>query len=101
VYDTIGGETQNKLLDTLKPGGIIVSTVGLKDTEQIKAKGLKGEQYMAQSYPENLISMADLLDQGILKPIIFKEFSLKELPEAHKLSEEGHVRGKIVIRVVD
>lgn len=101
VYDTIGGETQNKLLDTIKPGGIIVSTVGLKDPERIKAKGLKGEQYMAQSYPENLISMAGLLDQGILKPIIFKEFSLKELPQAHKLSEEGHVRGKIVIRVVD
>ena len=99
VFDTIGGETQKKLLEMLKPGGILVSTVGLTDPDLIKKKGLKGEQYMAQSYPDNLEKMAGLIDEGKLKPVIFKVFPLEEVAEAHKLSEEGHTRGKIVISV--
>jgi NADPH:quinone reductase-like Zn-dependent oxidoreductase len=99
VFDTIGGETQLKSLAVLKPGGILVSTVGIKDMDAVKAKGITGVQYMALSVPSDLQQLAELADAGILKTIITEVLPLTEIRKAHELSEQGHVRGKIVIKV--
>ena len=99
VFDTIGGDVQTKSLKVLKPGGILVSTVGIKDEEALKAKGLRGAQYMAHPSADQLQQLADLVDTGKIKPVVFKIFSLKEIEEADRLSEEGHSRGKIVLMV--
>jgi len=101
VFDTIGGETQIRSLQVLKPGGILVSTVGIKDEAALKAKGIQGVRYMAQSVPENLKQLADLVDAGKLKPVIAQVLPLKEIIKAHQLSEGGHTRGKIVLQVVE
>ena len=99
VFDLIGGETQAKSLEVLKPGGILVSTVGIKDEAAVKAKGIQGVAYMAQSYPEDLKQLAKLADEGTIKPIIAQVIPLSEMRKAHELSEQGHVRGKIGIKV--
>ena len=99
VFDTIGGDTQIKSLNVLKPGGILVSTVGIKDEEMVKARGITGIAYMAQSSAEQLHQLAQLIDQGRLMPIISKTFPLREAAEAQIESEEGHTRGKIVLIV--
>lgn len=101
VFDLIGGETQLKSLEVLKPSGILVTTVGLKDEEAVKAKGMIGVQYMAQSVPNNLIQLAQLIDEGKLRPIIAEIMDLSEASEAHKKSESGHTKGKIVLKVRD
>jgi NADPH:quinone reductase-like Zn-dependent oxidoreductase len=99
VFDTIGGETQIKSLAVLKPGGILVSTVGIKDQEALKAKNIQGVQYMAQSIPADLKQIAELIDAGKIKPIISEIMPLTDIIKAHQLSEAGHTRGKIVITV--
>ncbi|MDP4148856.1 MAG: NADP-dependent oxidoreductase [Bacteroidota bacterium] len=101
VFDTIGGEVQARSLNVLKPGGTIVSTVGIRDKEMVKSKGLHGEQYMAQSDPEQLRQLAHLIDQGKLIPVIARTMPLKEAAQAQQISEEGHTRGKIVLKVSD
>ena len=101
VFDTIGGETQIKSMQVLKPGGILVSTVGIKDEAALKAKGLKGVQYMAQSVPGDLKQIAELVDAGKVKPVIAMVLPLKDIVKAHQLSEEGHTRGKIVLKVAE
>ncbi|MFI5139376.1 MAG: NADP-dependent oxidoreductase [Sphingobacteriales bacterium] len=101
VFDTIGGETQIKSLQVLKPGGVLVSIVGIRDEAALKAKGIQGVQYMAQSVPENLKQLAELIDAGKLKPVIAEILPLKEIVKAHQLSEGGHTRGKIVLRVAE
>lgn len=40
-----------------------------------------------------------LIEAGKLHPVIEKVFPLEEIAEAHCLSESGHVRGKIVVKV--
>ena len=40
-----------------------------------------------------------LIESGRLRPVIEKIFPLEQIAEAHRLSESGHVRGKLVITV--
>lgn len=41
-----------------------------------------------------------LIEAGKLRPVIEKTFSLDQIAEAHRLSEQGHVRGKLVLKIV-
>lgn len=99
VFDLVGGDTQKKSLEVLKPGGILVSTVGLRDEAAIKAKGMIGAQFMAQSSPDDLTNLANLIDDGKLKPIIAEVLTLPQAAEAQQKSEAGHTRGKVVLKV--
>jgi len=40
-----------------------------------------------------------LIEAGKLRPEIEKIFSLEQIADAHRLSEQGHVRGKLAIRI--
>lgn len=99
VFDTIGGEVQTKSLKVLKPGGILVSTVGIQDEAALKAKGIRGAQYGTHPSADNLQALAQLVDAGKIRPIVSRIFPLKEIQEADRISEEGHTRGKIVLMV--
>ncbi len=56
---------------------------------------------MAKSTPSDLQQLASLIDQGKLKPIVSKVFPLKNAKEAQELSEEGHTKGKIVLKIAE
>jgi NADPH:quinone reductase-like Zn-dependent oxidoreductase len=101
VFDLIGGNVQKQSLKVLKPGGILVSTVGIQDEKALEEKGIIGAAYMAQSTKENLDQLAQLIDGGKLKPIISETLPLAKAAEAHRKSERGHLLGKIVLKVVD
>lgn len=100
VFDLIGGDTQKRSVQVLKEGGILVSTLGIVDKELLTQKNIHGEAYMAQSIPEQLNQIAALIDEGKIHPVIAKVLPLNQAAEAQKESEEGHVRGKIVLEVV-
>ena len=99
VFDTIGGETQKKSAEVLKPGGILISTVALEYEAVFKEKNLMAMRFMAQANPDQLDKMAELMDSGKLKAIVQQTFALKDMKEAHELSEKGHVRGKLAIEI--
>jgi alcohol dehydrogenase len=40
-----------------------------------------------------------LIEAGKLRPVIEKVFQLEEIAEAHRVSEGGHVRGKLVVKI--
>jgi NADPH:quinone reductase-like Zn-dependent oxidoreductase len=101
VFDTRGGDTQLKSIKVLKQGGILVSTVGITDKEALKPKNIEGVAYMAQSVPNDLKQIGELVDARKVKAIIAKVLPLKDIIQAHKLSEEGHTRGKIVLTVAE
>ena len=48
-----------------------------------------------------LSAIAKLIDSAKLRPMIDRILSLSEARRAHELSQGGHARGKIVLRVKD
>lgn len=100
VFDTIGGETQHRSLNVIKPGGRLITTVKPENIEEARKRHIYIEGYTAQSYPEQLEQIAELIDEGVVQPVISAVMNLDEAAKAQKLSEEGHVRGKIVMKVV-
>jgi NADPH:quinone reductase-like Zn-dependent oxidoreductase len=100
VFDTIGGDTQKRSLKVLKNKGRLITTLKPENQEEAKTKNIHIEGYTAQSYPEELEQIAQLIDAGKVMPVISVIMPLKEAAEAQKISEAGHTRGKIVLKVV-
>jgi NADPH:quinone reductase-like Zn-dependent oxidoreductase len=100
VFDMVGGDTQTRSIKVLKDGGRLVTTVKPEDSQEAKDKNIQIQGYMALSKPADLDQIADLIDNGKIKPVIAKILTLDDAKEAQELSEKGHVAGKIVLKVV-
>ncbi|NNE59716.1 MAG: NAD(P)-dependent alcohol dehydrogenase [Woeseia sp.] len=57
----------------------------------------KFEMLLAEINHEDLNFLANLLHSGKMNSVIDRRYSLSELPDAIRYSEEGHARGKILI----
>jgi NADPH:quinone reductase-like Zn-dependent oxidoreductase len=49
--------------------------------------------------PEDLDVLRDLMRAGKITPVIDRRYALSEVPEAIRYLEQGHARGKVVIKV--
>ena len=99
VFDTMGGQVQDDSLAVLKKGGILVSIVQPPAEARAEEAGVTGKFVFIQPNAEILRRLAELIDAGIVRPVVGAEFSLKDISKAHELSESGRARGKIVIHV--
>ena len=99
VLDTIGGETQEKSWGVLRKGGVLVSTVGA-DEKAAAAHGVIGKSFMLVSNGARLQEISSLVDAGKISVVIEREFPLSEAKAAQELSQTGHARGKIILKVV-
>ncbi|HUL12015.1 MAG TPA: NADP-dependent oxidoreductase [Methylococcaceae bacterium] len=100
VFDTIAGETQKRSWKVLKKGGILVSILGQPSAEEAAAHGVRQASVFVQPSAMQLDEIAKLVDSGKLRPIVETVLPLAEARRAQELSQTGHTRGKIVLRVV-
>ncbi|MDR3679877.1 MAG: NADP-dependent oxidoreductase [Flavipsychrobacter sp.] len=98
-------EMRLKSVDVLKEGGIFVCTQldSPFSEDFLKALAEKNATTTFIGSPfdrsEALGEIAKLIDDGKVKVIISKIYSLAEVAEAHRESETNHVRGKLVLEV--
>jgi NADPH:quinone reductase-like Zn-dependent oxidoreductase len=100
VFDTMAGEIQNRSWQVLRKGGILVSVLGAPSAEVAAKRGVRGTSVFVQPNAEQLAEIAKLVDSGKLSPTIEKVLPLSDACQAQELNKTGHVRGKIVLRVV-
>ncbi len=100
VLDLVGGETQKKSLEVIKDGGTLVTTVAPKYQKEAEEKNIEMKAFMAESIPADLQQIAELIDSGKVRPVIAKVFALEDAEKAQIYSEDGHPRGKVVLKVV-
>jgi NADPH:quinone reductase-like Zn-dependent oxidoreductase len=102
VLDTIGGEVLERSWAVLRPGGTLVTIAGQPDQAAAEARGVRGLFVMtAPNAAAQLTEIAGLIDAGIVKPVVSTILPLAEARQGHELSESGHARGEIVLRVVE
>jgi NADPH:quinone reductase-like Zn-dependent oxidoreductase len=99
VLDTLAGEVQKRSWPTLKPGGVLVSILGAPSADDAQQHGVRGASVFVQPNAQQLAEIARLIDSRQLKPIVETVLPLAEARRAQDLSQSGHVRGKIVLRV--
>lgn len=123
VLGTVRGDTIEKSLSILKPGGKIVSLIGPLDAAFARARGLNvvlrlvfglmsrkimrlANQHSV-SYGflfvrpdgEQLHQIGQLLETGHIRPVIDKVFPLSEAREALAYLAQGHAKGKVVVKM--
>ena len=98
VFDTVGGETQERAFQTLKGGGVLVSTVNPPSEEKAKEFGVKVSMVTVTPKPDQLAEINQLVDSGKLRVRVATVLPVAEVKKAHQLSASGHADGKIILR---
>lgn len=125
VLDAIGGDITLASIRVTKPGGTVASISGLPDPETARTMGLgwfarfvlgrmtsatmtaarRGNvtyKFVAvQPKEAQLRQIAELVENGTIRPIIDSTFAFEDYAQAFAKLETGHARGKIVMRVSD
>jgi NADPH:quinone reductase-like Zn-dependent oxidoreductase len=99
AFDTVGGETTQSLLPTLREGGILVTIAAAPPTEEAQERGVRAELHVTSPSSEQLARIADLVAAGDVRVELAEAIPLTDVQRAHALSETGHTRGKIVLTV--
>jgi NADPH:quinone reductase-like Zn-dependent oxidoreductase len=99
VFDTVGGDTQERAFQTLKKGGFLVTSAGTPSAEKALEAGVEAAFVFCKSNAQQLAEISSLIEQGKLKTHIETVLPLTEVKQAHKLSQTGRTRGKIVLRI--
>ena len=100
VLDLLGGETQQRSWQVLKPGGVLLSTVQPPSQETAASLGVR--QHMVGTAPpirKTLTEAANMVETGKLKPFVSSVLPLSEIRKAHEMVEGRHTRGKLVLQV--
>lgn len=99
VIDTVGGEVLERSWPVLKKGGILVTIAGQPSEEAAAAHGVRATAVQGSADRTRLDELARLIDDGAITVQVATVFPLSAASAAHALSETGHGRGRIVLRV--
>jgi NADPH:quinone reductase-like Zn-dependent oxidoreductase len=95
VFDTVGGPLLQGSPALVRPGGRLVSVA----EEPPVTEGIEASYFVVEPNREQLVEIARLVDEGVLRPAIDSVFPLAEAAAAFERSLAGGKRGKVVIRV--
>ncbi|MET0510988.1 MAG: NADP-dependent oxidoreductase [Thermoleophilaceae bacterium] len=99
AFDTVGGQTTESLLPTVREGGILVTIAAAPPEEAAQERGVRAELLVMSPSSEQLARIAELVAAGDVRVEIAEAIPLAEVQRAHELSESGHTRGKLVLTV--
>jgi NADPH:quinone reductase-like Zn-dependent oxidoreductase len=100
VLDTVGGDTQQRSLRVLKPGGILVSVVSPVPEVMQERYGIRAAYFYVNVTTARLNKITELFDSGKLVTDVGSVLPLEEARIAHEmLGGAPHKRGKIVLTI--
>jgi NADPH:quinone reductase-like Zn-dependent oxidoreductase len=101
VLDLVGGETQTRSFQVLRPGGKLISAVSQPDQDRAKRHGVNATFFLVDVTTERLRRIAELIDRGELKTHVGPVLPLADAREAHMMLEgrQPLPKGKIILNV--
>ncbi len=112
TYDLIlgvnGGQSISTYKRKLKGNGVFIH-IGGKESQMYQTMTLgswysligkkKFSTFLQRANPKDLVFMKELIEEGKVKPVIDRSYSLSEVPKAFQYFEEGHSQGKVIITI--
>lgn len=109
IFDAVGKSTFSKSKRALTPNGIFMTTdMGLPILFQMLWTSKFGSKKASITFtglrpPEetfkDILVIKKLVEQGKIKPIIDRSWSLEEIVDATHYVEKGHKKGNVIIKV--
>ncbi len=100
VLDTVGGETTERSLRVIKPGGVLVSIVSEPRDLQAHSRDIKVIFFLVEVTTERLNRITDLFERGKLVARVGTMLPLEQVRTAHEmLAGVSHHPGKIVLSI--
>src|SRR5881275_3294484 len=115
ILDNVGNHSLSEYRRLLTPNGkyVLIGGGGVNEgrwlgpglTHALNAMFLskfvsqKMGMMLAELNQKDLTALADLMQSGKVTPVIDKTYTLSELPQAIEYLEQGHARGKVVVKV--
>jgi 2-desacetyl-2-hydroxyethyl bacteriochlorophyllide A dehydrogenase len=123
VIDTQGGQTLEKSLRVLKPGGKVISVAGppepdfgkefganwfliqamrvlsLKIRRRAKRRRVTYSFLFMRASGDQLREIGSLIDSGAIRPVVDRVFPFQSTTEALAYVEKGRAKGKVVVKI--
>ena len=102
ALDLVGGPDTRLLLDSLKPGGLLLAVAdGASDEmkDEGRRRGVRVIEPLVEPDGRALDAVASLVDSGELEVRIVEVFPLERAADAHRRLEQRGVHGKLVLEV--
>ncbi len=96
VLDTVGGETRARSWGVLSKGGRLVTIAA--DAERFSDPRVREAFFIVEPNRAQLIDIARLIDEGVLRAIVGAVFSMENFRQAY---EQKPLRGKHVLRIAE
>src|SRR6266705_2600100 len=125
VLDSLGGQTLEKSLRVLRPGGIAIGLAGPPDPAFARQIGANPVVRLAtvllsartrlrarrrhvrysflfmKASGEQLRAIAALVDAGTIRPVVDRVFPFESTKDAMAYAESGRAKGKVVVTMAD
>ena len=101
VVDAVGGPTSTRFLRMIKRGGALFPIFGLGAVggQAADEAGVTVSTTQVRSSGAQLAELSGLLEDGTIRVVIDSQFALAEARQAHERAAQGHIQGKIVLKV--
>jgi NADPH:quinone reductase-like Zn-dependent oxidoreductase len=104
IFDTVGKTSVSRSKRSLhEKGWYLLATFGLPMVIQLlwlsKTSSLNLEFGTLAEKKEDLIFVKELIETGVIRPVVDRCYSLEQAVEAHRYVESGNKRGNVVIAV--
>lgn len=103
ALDTQGGKVLENSVKVLKEGGTVITTFGMNIPDEVKALAEKENKtisnILVHSSHEDMNSLRVMLENGDLKPNVYKTFTFENMADAHTEVEKGRTVGKVIVTV--
>ncbi len=99
VFDTLASEMQARSWKLLKPGGILVSTLGIADPDPAPAHGVRGVGISCTPNGAQLGRVTEMIEAGQVRPNVGAVLTLDDAARAQELNRTGATKGKVVLAI--